>query len=273
MNRLAVTFGRLRQTREVGLFPYVMVGYPSVEATLRLVPALVDAGADAFELGVPFSDPLADGPAIQKAGFHALAHGVTLQTALEVCTTLRDRVEVPLLIMSYYNVLLGHGLDRFASDAANAGADGVIVPDLPPEEAAPLQSACRASGLDLIMLLAPTSSDERLQRIAAGATGFLYCVSLTGVTGSRNQLDASLPVFLERVRRVTDLPRAVGFGISRRDHIESVAPFAEAAIVGSALVDLLASTPTDRQIAAAGAFIADLKRRQVAEPAGVGRPR
>jgi len=273
MNRLAVTFARLRKTRDVGLFPYLMVGYPSVEATLRLVPALVDAGADAFELGVPFSDPLADGPAIQKAGFHALAQGVTLQTVLDVCTALRDRVEVPLLIMSYYNLLLGYGLDRFAAAAARAGADGVIVPDLPPEEAPPLQTACRTSGLDLIMLLAPTSSDERLQRIAAHASGFLYCVSLTGVTGSRDQLATSLPAFLQRVRRCTDLPLAVGFGISRREQVTSIAPYAEAAIVGSALVNLLASTPADKQTVAAGAFIADLKGRRVVEPVGVGRPR
>lgn len=272
MNRLTVTFERLRREAECGVFPYLMVGYPSVEATLRLVPALVEAGADAFELGVPFSDPLADGPAIQKAGFHALAQGVTLQTVLDACRALRNRVEVPLLIMSYYNLLLTYGLDRFAAAAASAGADGVIVPDLPPEEAPPLQRACRASGLDLVMLLAPTSSDERLRRIVAQASGFLYCVSLTGVTGSRDELPASLPVFLQRVRRCTDLPLAVGFGISRREHVTSIAPYAEAAIVGSALVELLATTPADRQTAVAGAFIADLKGRRVVEPVGVGRP-
>src|SRR3989304_9265373 len=141
MNRLAVTFARLRKARDVGLFPYLMVGYPSVEATLRLVPALVDAGADAFELGGPFSDPLADGPAIQKAGFHALSQGVTLQTVLDACRTLRDHVEVPLLIMSYYNLLLRSGLDRFAAAAAGAGADGVIGAALPPAEAAPHRRA------------------------------------------------------------------------------------------------------------------------------------
>jgi tryptophan synthase alpha chain len=270
MDRLAATFLRLKQEGEMGVFPYLMVGHPSVESTLDLVPALVEGGADAIELGVPFSDPLADGVAIQRAGFHALAEGVTLQTVLDVCATLRQRgVAVPLQIMSYYNLLLAHSLERFAADAAEAGADGVIVPDLPPEEAGPLQAACREAGLDLIMLLAPTSSEERIGRIAARASGFLYCVSLTGVTGSRPQLAASLPAFLQRVRRHTDLPLAVGFGISRREHVLSIAPYADAAVVGSALVELLDRTQPEEHVAEAQTFVAHLKGRALEGTAAI----
>ena len=266
MTRLAATFERLHHEAECGVFPYLMVGYPSVSATLSLVPALVEAGADAIELGVPFSDPLADGVVIQRAGFQALSAGVTLGTALDVCGALRQRLTTPLVLMSYYNLLLAYGLDRFAAAAEAAGADGVIVPDLPPEEATPLREACSAADLDLIMLVAPTSSGERIERASAIASGFLYCVSLTGVTGSRAQLTESLPAFLQRVRRGTDLPLAVGFGISRRDHLTAIAPHAEAAIVGSALIELLERTPPDEQLAAASAFIAHLKARATAEP-------
>ena len=181
MDRLKQSFDALATRKAMGLIPYLTVGFPSVRDTLSLVPALVDGGADVIELGVPFSDPLADGPTIQRASFHALSQGVNLGTCLQVCQQLRSAVfDTPLVLMGYYNPILSYGLDRFAADAQNAGADGVIVPDLPFEEADPLQSTCHQHGIHLIPLLAPTSTDARISRSCEKAGGFVYCVSLTG---------------------------------------------------------------------------------------------
>jgi tryptophan synthase alpha chain len=252
MSRLAMTFapgeGQIGHSLPDG-------GPSSRPATLAIAGAR-RGRRDAIELGVPFMVIVT--ASLSSAGFRAL-QGVTLETVLGVCSALRERADVPLLIMSYYNLLLAYGLERFADGASKAGADGVIVPDLPPEEAEPLQAACRQAGLDLIMLIAPTSSEERIERIAFRASGFLYCVGLTGVTGARDALAASLPGFLQKVRSHTALPLAVGFGISRREHVVTIAPFADAAIVGSALIELIEKTPPLRQVAAASAFISDLK--------------
>jgi tryptophan synthase alpha chain len=221
------------------------VGYPDVESTLRLVPALAAGGADMVELGVPFSDPLADGATIQRASHHALVQGVTMAVCLDVVRRLRQGgLAIPLLLMGYYNPVLAYGIEAFARDAANAGTDGLIVVDLPPEEALEMQAACAGRGLDLIYLLAPTSSEERIARVAAQGSGFVYCVSLTGVTGARHDLSPSLAEFLTRVRRHTSLPLAVGFGISRAEHVQAVARLgAEAAVIGSAIIDLIDRTP------------------------------
>ncbi|MGQ9572876.1 MAG: tryptophan synthase subunit alpha [Dehalococcoidia bacterium] len=249
MSRIGQTMARLREERRLGLIAYLTVGYPDVEATLRLVPALAAGGADMVELGVPFSDPLADGATIQRASHHALRQGVTLACCLDVVKELRAQgLAIPILLMGYYNPILAYGADEFARDAAAAGADGLIGVDLPPEEAAGVRIACAARGLDLIYLLAPTSSDERIALVASQASGFIYCVSLTGVTGARGQLASGLAEFLARVRRHTSLPLAVGFGISKREHLEVVASLgAEAAVIGSAIIDVIDRAPAEER--------------------------
>jgi tryptophan synthase alpha chain len=260
VSRLEAAFDRLRDRGETGVIPYLMVGAPSVEATLEIAPALVAGGADALELGIPFSDPLADGVTIQRAGAQALKNGVTLDSCLEVCRELRRRgIAVPFVFMGYYNPFLAYGLERFAMAAAEAGADGVIVPDLPPEEAGPLLKACRKHHLDLVFLLAPTSPKERILKAARCGSGFLYCVSLTGVTGAREHLGPNTIAFLKQVRASAQLPLAVGFGISRREHVRAVAPYADAAVVGSALIDLIEQAPPAERAARARAFIEALK--------------
>ncbi len=260
-SRLAALFAGLRRRGELGLMPFLTCGYPDVPATLELVPALEAAGADALELGVPFSDPVADGATIQRASEGALRNGVTLAVCLDLLQQLRrDRdVRMPILLMGYYNVFFAYGIERIAADLAAAGGDGLIVPDLPPEEAAPLQAAVQSHGLDLIFFVAPTSSDERIRAIAARASGFLYCVSLTGVTGARERLAEELPAFLKRVRAATDLPLVVGFGISRPEHVARLKGLADAVIVASALIDLLDRTPPAEHIAAVQAYVHAMK--------------
>lgn len=260
MDRLNQCFETLTQEGTTGIIPYLTVGYPSVEHTISLVPALIEGGADIIELGVPFSDPLADGPTIQKSSFHALSQGVTLGTCLEVCQQLRsDGVTTPLVLMGYYNPILSYGLERFAVDAQYAGVDGVIVPDLPVEESGPLRATCLRNSIHTIPLLAPTSTDARIARSCDGATGFVYCVSLTGVTGARQQLAPGIPTLVQRVRRHTSLPLAIGFGISQRHHVESLAPWAQAAVVGSALIEVLEKTPWGQMDEAVRDFVAALK--------------
>jgi len=236
---------RLRAEGRLGLIAYLTVGYPDVESTLRLVPALAAGGAAMVELGVPFSDPLADGATIQRASHRALAQGVTVNVCLDVVSRLRrGGLTIPLVLMGYYNPILAYGVEEFVRDAADAGADGLIVVDLPPEEALPVQSACAGRGMNLIYLLAPTSSDERIALVAGRASGFVYCVSLAGVTGARRDLSPGLGEFLARVRRHTSLPLAVGFGISQVEHVQAVARLgAQAAVIGSAIIDLIDRTP------------------------------
>jgi tryptophan synthase alpha chain len=238
LSRIGDAFASLPARRRTRLIAFLTVGYPSVDDTLRLVPALIEGGADLIELGVPFSDPLAEGPTIQRSSHHALQEGVTPRVCLDVVAALRRRgVETPLILMGYYNPLLAYGLQEFCRDAAAAGADGLIAVDLPPEESHPLRDACRAHSLDLIYLLAPTSSDERIEQVARLASGFVYCVSVTGVTGARDELPAGLSAFLARVRARIPLPIAVGFGISKPKHFRAVGRIAEAAVIGSAIID------------------------------------
>ena len=238
MSRIADAFARLRAERRTGFVAFLTVGYPNLDDTLRLVPALIEGGADIVELGVPFSDPLAEGPTIQRSSHHALLQGVTPRVCLDVIAKLRGAgVEAPLILMGYYNPLLAYGLEPFSGDASRAGADGIIAVDLPPEESHPLRDACRKNGLDLIYLLAPTSTDERIGLVASLASGFVYCVSVTGVTGAREELPGELSSFVSRVRARTPLPLAVGFGISKPKHFRAVGRIAEAAVIGSAIID------------------------------------
>ncbi len=257
--RLEQALASLKPGERVGVIPFLTVGFPSVDDTLELVPALEEGGAAIIELGIPFSDPLADGPTIQAAGYRALQQGVTLDTCLEVCRALRERgVSVPLLFFGYYNPIMSYGLDAFARDAAQAGADGPNGPDHPPEEATPQRRALQAHGLCLITMLAPTSTEERIALACRDAEGFIYCVSVTGVTGARADVPPGLFDFLKRVRRHTALPLAVGFGISERRHVEAIGAHAEAVVVGSKLVEVVDSAPPSQRAARARRLIAEL---------------
>jgi tryptophan synthase alpha chain len=224
--------------------PYAVLGYPTRQGSLDVIQALVDAGADLLELGVPFSDPLADGPTIQAATQKSLENGTTLKDCLAMLAELRQRgVSTPALLMGYINPILTYGIEKFTTDAAAAGADGLIVPDLPPEEAEELEAACAAHGLALVYLLAPTSTPERIALIAKKSQGFIYLVSLTGVTGERRELPAELAGFVGRVRAQTDKPLAVGFGISTGEQVQAVGQVADGVIVGSALVKRAGESP------------------------------
>ncbi len=259
MSRIAATFARLRQEGRVALMPYLTVGFPEPGSTLDLVPALEAAGASLFELGMPFSDPLADGATIQRATQRALDHGINLSTCIETVATLRARgLQAPLLLMGYYNPLLRYGIERACADFAAAGGDGWIIPDMPPEESAQLHAAAAAHGLDLIMFVAPTTPDDRMAEIAARASGFIYVVSLTGVTGARASLSTNLATVIERLRRLTDLPLVVGFGISSPAHVAEVAQIADGAIVGSALIAQLEQLPAADLVPGATRFVREL---------------
>jgi tryptophan synthase alpha chain len=237
MSRIEETFQRLSQKGRAALMPYLTLGYPQRESALAIIPALVEGGADLIELGVPFSDPLADGTIIQAASQQALHNGMNLALCLDQAKSLRIHgVETPFVLMSYYNPIFQVGAEVFARRAVASGVDGVIVPDLPPEEAEELESALKARGLDLIFLLPPTASPARMRSIAGRSSGFLYLVSLIGVTGAREQLSTDLSSFIADVREETDLPLAVGFGISTPHQAAQVARQADGVIVGSALV-------------------------------------
>ncbi len=248
--RIETTFERFKAEERTGLAAFLTTGYPDLETTLRLVPALVEGGASIVELGIPFSDPLADGATIQRASFKALQQGVTPALCLDVVAQLRaGGLEAPLILMGYYNPILAYGSEPFARDAAAAGADGIIVVDLPPEESTALRDACLSHDLRLIYLLAPTSTDERIELVSGLASGFIYCVSLTGTTGAREELPPELPTFIARVRQYTPLPVTIGFGISKRNHFQAVARLAEAAVVGSAIIDEIDRADPSQQAA------------------------
>ncbi|MGE7270369.1 tryptophan synthase subunit alpha [Brevibacillus panacihumi] len=216
--------------------PFITVGDPTLEATFQLIQGMAEAGADLFELGIPYSDPLADGPTIQRASQRALKNGVSIKDALQLVTRLRDSgMEAGLVLFTYVNPVFQYGIERFFADLAASGADGVVIPDLPVEESGPAVAAAQKHGVHVISLVAPTS-DARIQMIGEQATGFLYCVSSLGVTGARSELRSDLTDFLARVRESTNTPTAVGFGISTPEQVRTLAPHADAVIVGSAIV-------------------------------------
>jgi tryptophan synthase alpha chain len=234
--RIARRFADLRQQKEMGLVAFLTAGDPDLAATESFVLAMAEAGADVIELGVPFSDPLADGPAIQRSSERALRSGTTLAGVLDLVASIRRKSDVALVLFSYFNPVLQMGLEQFADRAAAAGADGVLITDMTPEEAGEYRRIVASRGLDTIFLAAPTSPDERLAKIAAATSGFLYLISRTGVTGTKDTLPEDLPALVRRVRRVTSLPIAVGFGISLPGHVSVLGGLADAAVVGSALV-------------------------------------
>lgn len=236
MTRIEEKFQELPK-REGALICFLTAGDPSLSATEELVLQVAESGADLIELGVPFSDPVADGPSIQASSLRALHGGTTLAGVLECVARVRRKTQVPLVLMSYYNPILRYGLARFAADAVAVGVDGIIPSDLPPEEADEWLARARRQGLDTIFLLAPTSTDERIRRVAEKASGFIYCVSRTGVTGAREALPDDLPDLVQRIRAHTEKPIAVGFGISTREQVRQVTRLADGAVVGSALVN------------------------------------
>ena len=263
MSRIAAAFERAAAERRAALIAYVCAGDPSLEDTVRIVPRLVEAGADVIELGVPFSDPVSDGPAIQAASLRALRSGTTTRGVLSAAKRIRERVRAtPLVLMTYLNPVLAYGIDAFAADASAAGVDGVIVPDLPVDEAGPLSATLAAAGVDLVLLAAPTTSPERLARIGRETRGFLYCVSVAGVTGARVGLPPELPKQLADARARSSVPIAVGFGVSTPEHARALAAHADGVIVGSALVNLLQQSGGDLDRAAAFVRgLADATRR------------
>ena len=240
--RLADTFARLRAGNRTGLVTYTTAGDPDLPRSAEVLRALDRAGADVLEVGVPFSDPLADGPVIQRATERAIAAGANLRNVLSLIGGIRAEISAPIVIFSYANPLLRMGLDVFAREAGAAGVDGVLALDLPIEEAGEFRTALSAAGLDTIFLLSPTTTDERIRQAARWGRGFLYGISRLGVTGARDRVSADAEAMVRRIRAHTDMPIALGFGISRPEHVAEVGRYADAAVVGSALVSLVAET-------------------------------
>jgi tryptophan synthase alpha chain len=267
--RISKRFAELRASGALGIVAYITAGDPSLDATLKFVLSLAEAGVDVIELGVPFSDPLADGPTIQRASERALKAGTTLAGVLELVRRIRQSSQVPLVFFSYYNPILQMGLEKFACAAANAGADGVLATDLTPEESEEYRHILQEHHLDTIFLGAPTSTDERLAKIAACSSGFLYLISRTGVTGAKDVLPDDLPALLRRARSATKLPIAVGFGISLPGHVSVLGGLADAAVVGSALVSEIEKAKSVD--AAAGALAERVRSLKEAARHGLSR--
>jgi tryptophan synthase alpha chain len=271
MTRIDRLFATLKQSNRKGLIAYLTAGDPSPERTPALVEALERGGADLIELGVPFSDPIADGPVIQRAGERALRAGTTLSHVLEIARQVRAKSEVPLLLFTYLNPVLRYGLERLARDAASAGIDGCLLTDASVEEAGEFVRVMRAAGLDTVFLAAPTSSERRLRLVAEYSSGFVYLVSRTGVTGERESLSDTVTPLVRAMRAVTSLPLAVGFGVSRPEHVAELGRQVEAVVVGSAIVHLiernLDNPSLDIQLES---FVRELKHGFHMAPAGVG---
>jgi tryptophan synthase alpha chain len=253
LSRIAPVFAQAKHT---ALIPYITVGYPTVETTLKVVPRFASIGCDIIELGIPFSDPLADGATVQQASYEALRQGVTTSVCFEVAEELRQRVRIPLVFMTYYNPVLKFGLEQFCAKCAEVGIDGLIIPDLPPEEGIGLEKSTRRHRLDLIYLLSPASTEERIRLVTSRSSGFIYLVSLTGVTGARDKLPQELESFVARVRKRTAKPLCVGFGVSTPEQARRVANVADGVIVGSRIIQLL---DEDKSLRNACSFIERLK--------------
>jgi len=240
MSRIGAAFDRLRREERVGLITYATAGDPDLQRSAEILLALDDAGADVLEVGVPFSDPLADGPVIQRAAERALRGGTTLRAALDLVAGIRSQISAPIVIFSYANPVMRMGFDEFAGRAGEAGVDGVLVLDLPVEEAVEFRAVLAAAAIDVIFLLSPTTTDARLKRAAELGSGFLYAISRLGVTGARDEVASGAQALVRRIRMQSTMPVALGFGISRPEHIAQVATYADAAVVGSALVSVIA---------------------------------
>lgn len=260
MSRIALKFKALKETGGKALIPYITAGDPDLAATEELIVEMAARGADIIELGVPFSDPMADGPVIQRATERAVARGTRLRDILPLVERVRRRTDVPIVLFSYYNPLLQYGLAALARDARNAGIDAVLATDLSPEEAGELHAALGAQELDMIFLLAPTSSDERIEKIAGRASGFIYAVSRTGITGMQQTLSQAIAPLIARIKRATSLPVAVGFGISTPEQVAEVWKQADGAVVGSRIVaEIEACQQREQLVARVGALISSLR--------------
>ena len=261
MGRISDRFAALRERGEKALIPFVTAGDPDLETTAALVPALVEAGADLIELGVPFSDPLAEGPTIQRSSERALRSGTSLRRIFDLVKSLRAQVDVPIILMGYANVPLTMGIENFVSEAAEVGVDGTIIVDIPPEEEPGLYTALEHARIDGILLAAPTTKPDRLEMLAKKTRGFLYYVSLIGVTGARSSLAAGIEENVKQAKSYADVPVCVGFGVSTPVHVAAVGAFADGVVVGSALVNRIeAAASRAEAVDAAAAFIAELKQ-------------
>jgi tryptophan synthase alpha chain len=240
MSRISQTFSHLKKTGRKAFIPYIMAGAPSLAATKKYILDLERAGADIIELGVPFTDPLADGPTIQRASEEALSRGVTLRKVLEFVQEIREHSKIPLVLMTYYNPVFKYGDEKFISDAVQAGVNGVIIPDLIPDEAGDFRTMAKTQGLDTIFLLAPTSTAERIKKVVQASSGFIYYVSITGTTGAQLTVDKAMQDTLSLIQSMTSKSVAVGFGISNPEEAAVVSKLADGVIVGSALVKLIA---------------------------------
>ena len=254
MSRIKTVF---QQQKHKALIPYVTAGYPTIDATLKVIPLLAQAGADIIEIGIPFSDPLADGATIQKASFQALQNGVTPHLCLEIARELRQQIKTPLVFMTYLNPILHYGCARFCADCAQAGVSGLIIPDLPPDEGSELEILARRHDLDLIYLLAPNSTEPRIRIVAEKSSGFIYLVSVTGVTGARENLPEELEPFIARVRKLAQQPLCVGFGISTGAQASQIARSADGVIIGSRIIKLM---ETDHSLKSVQNFIKEIRQ-------------
>ena len=258
-NRIDYCLERVGAENRPALVPYLTVGYPTVELTVPIATKILASGADMLELGIPFSDPLADGPTIQDTSFKALENGVTITTAIDSVKGIRvDNNDSPLIFMGYFNPFHRYGFDKLLIDIKSAGVDGLIVPDLPAEESGILSEKSRDQGIHMIPLLVPTSTDERIESACKNAGGFIYCVSLTGVTGARNRLSTGVEELVQRIRAFTDLPVLVGFGVSTHSDVERIGQFASGAVVGSAFLDAVAKSDLGREVDTASQFVKGL---------------
>lgn len=244
-SRIANTFRKLQKEGKKAFIPYVMAGDPSLEMTKDIVLLFEECGADIVELGVPFSDPLADGPTIQRASERALQNGVTLRKVISYVRVLRNHTQIPIVLMTYFNPVFKYGLEQFVKDARDAGVDGVIIPDLPPDEAGDFIKLSRKADLDTIFLLAPTSTDDRIKKVQRASSGFIYYVSITGITGSALLLDGSMDIVISKIKRYTEKPVAVGFGVSKPEEASAVSRIADGVIIGSAIVKRIRESSGD----------------------------
>lgn len=255
-SRIANVLSSIRESGRTALFPFVTAGYPTMDTCEAMIRAMIDAGADGFEIGIPFSDPIADGPTVQHTSQVALANGTSLKDCIALVARLRaDGIEVPFMLMGYFNPVIKYGIERYVADCAAAGVDGFIIPDLPIEESDRMLSLCREHGRDLIFLVAPTSTERRLKLVGERGSGFVYCVSVKGVTGARSSFGEGLGDYLDNLRRYIELPLLVGFGISTPEHVREVGEHADGSIVASSMIDYLNTLPEQDMPAGAAAFV------------------
>jgi tryptophan synthase alpha chain len=245
ISRIGKTFKELKNKGRKAFIPYIMAGDPSLDKTKEVVLLFEECGADIVELGVPFSDPLADGPTIQRASERALKNGVTLRKAISLVKDIRQMTQIPIVLMTYFNPVFKYGVENFIKDAKIAGVDGVIIPDLPPDEAEDFIKLSREAALDTIFLLAPTSTEDRIKKVIKASKGFIYYISVTGITGTTLLLDGSMEVLISKIKRYTDKPVAVGFGVSTPEEASAVARVSDGVIVGSAIVKKLYESPDE----------------------------